>query len=512
MNKKKLLALLLACVLFVCPLWSCGGDGGDVVDGGGLNDDGTVNWEEVDFKGTTLKYAISVNQNAEVTYGPSNVYIEGPDSTTTDEVLKKVKARNTKVEGDLNIKIEYDHIDEWYDGVFDDLKMKVTGSSSDAPDLYNNDTYGLNRALIAGYLMNVADPVGAKGEELDSYFDFDYEGWNYDFMSGATLDSSKVYLLVGDYHLDVIRMAWVLYVNKTMFNQNATSLGLGASEIADFYRYVLAGVWDYDMMADLCRKIWQDNGTSKDRTDAEDGRVGLAINHVSMGIFASSTCLTTFQLDEDGKATVIDDINDFNIMAGKARQIQDASKTGDGIYYEFDVLSSTDHFMGGNFLFAHSVMGELESDEMRDVSFEKGLVPLPKYSQERQEDYHTMVHDQAEVTAILVTVQNFSCASAFMQYANEASREVLEEYYEFSLKFKYNEDPAIRKMIDLVYDSIDKPFGMQFQNIILEYAPEGVTGLGAGIATNTVSSIFDANRSAYRAALDKALEGFSKVP
>jgi hypothetical protein len=53
---------------------------------------------------------------------------------------------------------------------------------------------------------------------------------------------------------------------------------------------------------------------------------------------------------------------------------------------------------------------------------------------------------------------------------------------------------------------------MQFQNIILEYAPEGVTGLGAGIATNTVSSIFDANRSAYRAALDKALEAFSKVP
>ena len=512
MNKKRLLAFLLACIFLVCPLASCGTDEDDENDGGGIGEDGSINWDDVDFSGATLKYAISVNQNEEVTYGPSNLYLEGPDGTTTDEVLKKVKIRNNQVEKDLNVKIVYDHVDKWYDGVFEDLSLKVKGSAEDAPDLYNNDTYGLNRAILAGLLMNVNNPTNGKGEELTSYFDFDYEGWNYDFMQGATLDSSKVYLLVGDYHLDVIRMAWVLYVNKTMFDQNAQALNLGVSEVSGFYKYVLNGIWDYDMMVDICRKIWQDDGESKERADAKDSRVGLAINHVSMGIFSSSTCVTTFYLDKDGKASLIDGIDEMNRMASKARLIKDNYRNGDGIYYEYDVISSTNYFTDANFLFAHSVLGEMESKAMREVKFEKGLVPLPKYDNSRQEKYHTMVHDQAEVTAIPVTVRNFAAASAFMQYANELSRPVLEEYYEYSLKFKYNEDPAIRSMIDLVYDTIDKPFGMQFKTLILEYAPSEVSDLSSGIASNSISTLYDSNRDAYRTALNKALEAFNKLP
>ena len=156
-------------------------------------------------------------------------------------------------------------------------------------------------------------------------------------------------------------------------------------------------------------------------------------------------------------------------------------------------------------------MGELESDSMRNVDFDKGLVPVPKYDEQRQREYHTMVHDQAEVSAILVTATSFARASAFMQYANEQSRDVLTEYYEFALKFKYNDDPAIRSMIDLVYDSIDAPFGMQFKNMILDYGGEGLSDLSAGIPNNSVSSLYESNRSAYRTALDKALADFAKV-
>ena len=512
MKTKRIIALCLALAFLVVPLWSCdGGDGGDGGSGGGLNEDGSINWEEVDFGGATVKYCVSENRNAEVTFGASNVYAQGVDSATTDEVLKKVKLRNNKVEQDLNLKVAYDTVDVWYDGVFDDISMKVQGSSTDAPDLYNNDMYGLNRAILAGYLMNVNNPIDSKGDATDSYFDFTYEGWNYDFMSGATFDSSKVYLLVGDYHLDVIRMAWVLYVNKTMFNQNAQALSLGADDISGFYDYVLAGIWDYGMMTDLCRRIWRDNGSEKDRTDKNDGRVGLAINHVSSWIFSSSTGITTFYLDEDGRASLIDGIDEFTRMAAETRTIKDANTTGDGIYYEYDVISSTNYFISGNFLFAHSVLGEMESDSMRNVDFEKGLVPVPKYDEQRQRDYHTMVHDQAEVSAILVTTKSFARASAFMQYANEQSRDVLTEYYEFALKFKYNDDPSIRSMIDLVYDTIDSPFGMQFKNLILDYGAEDLSDLSTGIPNNSVSSLYESNRTAYRMALDKALADFAKV-
>ena len=509
MKLKRLICLVLVLSFCLVPLWSCNDGSSDDTDGGGLNDDGSVNWDEVDFKGTTVKFAISAAQDKEVTFGPANVYLQGPDSVSTDEVLKKVVARNAKIESDLNIKVEYTTTDLTYDKVLEDIQMKVQGSSSDAPDLYNNDMYGLNRAIIPGYLMNVLNPTDAKGELQSSYFDFNYEGWNFDFMKGATFDSSKVYILAGDYYLDMIRMAWVLYVNKTMFNQNAAALG--ADSANTFYRYVLSGIWDYEMLTDMCDSVWQDNGPTKDKADKEDGRVGLAISHITDWIFPASTGLTPFYIDEDGRATVIDGIDEYSRMGNAFRDIYRSSGTGDGIYWQQEVLSSTECFMKGNFLFAQSVLGELESDELRNVTFEKGLVPFPKYDRNRQEKYHTMVHDQTELGAILVTTTSFARTSAFMQYANEQSADVVTEYYELSLKFKYNEDASIRSMIDLVYNSIDVPFGMQFEKIILEYG-NGQTPLYEGIFYGSLSNKFDSNKEAYKVALDKALAEFNKLP
>ncbi len=180
-------------------------------------------------------------------------------------------------------------------------------------------------------------------------------------------------------------------------------------------------------------------------------------------------------------------------------------------YFDFNYEGWNLDFMKGNFLFAQSVLGELESDELRNVTFEKGLVPFPKYDRNRQQKYHTMVHDQTELGAILVTTTSFARASAFMQYANEQSADVVTEYYEYSLKFKYNEDASIRSMIDLVYNSIDVPFGMQFENIILEYG-NGQTPLYEGIYYGSLSNKFDSNKEAYKVALDKALTEFNKLP
>ena len=509
MKLKKLIALALVLSFCLVPLWSCDTGGGDDVDGGGINDDGSVNWDEVDFKGATVKFAISAAQDKEVTFGPANVYLQGPDSVSTDEVLKKVVARNAKVESDLNIKVEYMPTNLTYDKVLEDIQLKVQGSSTDAPDLYNNDMYGLNRAIIPGYLMNLKNPTDASGAEVASYFDFNYDGWNLEFMEGATFDSSKVYILAGDYYLDMIRMAWVLYVNKTMFNQNAEALG--AKDADTFYRYVLRGIWDYDMLTAMCEAVWQDNGKIRDKADTDDGRVGLAISHITDWIFPASTGLTPFYINEDGKAAVITDINDYNVMGNAFRDIYNSTGTGDGIYWEEPVLSSTECFMKGNFLFAQSVLGELESEELRNVSFDKGRVPFPKYDSNKQDEYHTMVHDQTELGAILVTTSSFARASAFMQYANEKSADVVTEYYEFSLKFKYNEDAAIRSMIDLVYETIDVPFGMQFEKIILDYGTS-LTPLYEGVFYNSLSNKFDSNKQAYKVALDKALEEFNKLP
>ena len=55
-------------------------------------------------------------------------------------------------------------------------------------------------------------------------------------MKGCTFDQNKLYVLAGDYFIDMIRMAWVFYVNVDIFNANGTDLGYG--DINAFYEYV----------------------------------------------------------------------------------------------------------------------------------------------------------------------------------------------------------------------------------------------------------------------------------
>jgi hypothetical protein len=113
-----------------------------------------------------------------------------------------------------------------------------------------------------------------------------------------------------------------------------------------------------------------------------------------------------------------------------------------------------------------------------------------------------------------VNAPSFTRASAYLQYINEQSADVLTEYYEFSLKFKYNEDPTIRKMIDLVCDTIDSPFGMHFENVILQHleTEEKTLTLHYAISKNMLSSFYENWRDHYKKALDKAIAKFAELP
>ncbi len=511
MSKVRWLSLLLALMLLASVFVSCDGDGGGGnVDGGGISDDGSVSWDEVDFKGSTLRYAVSVHERSGGTFQPAYAYLKGPDASTTDEVMKKVISRNTLVEEDLNLKVEYVEVSPSYSQIVENIKGYVLGSAEDSPDLYTNDMGPMCDALVEGYFFNIATPTDRDGNPLTSYFDFANSVWHYDFMSDLSLDKSKVYLLASDYHIDIVRCAYVLFVNKTMFDQNAKSLGAGST--AEFYEYVLDGIWDYDMLADMCRSIWKDDGATKNLPDKKDSRMGLLIDKTVYWSFIPSTGISTYYMGEDGKPKMIEDIDEMNRMGAKVRMIwENGGIPHDGIYYESD-LDCTSSFMQGKALFVPSLLGELESEEFRDVSFDKGLVPMPKYDSGRQESYHTMHSVTAELSAILITSQSFSAASAYMQYMAENSRPVLTEYYEFSLKFKYNDDPAIRSMIDLVYGSVDSPFGMHFENIIFRYlSEEHDMNLHYAISINSLGTFYDQWKGPYRAALDKAITEFAKI-
>ena len=126
-----------------------------------------------------------------------------------------------------------------------------------------------------------------------------------------------------------------------------------------------------------------------------------------------------------------------------------------------------------------------------------------------------MVHDQAEVTAILNNARSFNMASAFMQYVNEESVEILDIYYEEVLKFKYNESRGARKMIDLVHDSVQSPFESVMQPYVCSTA--GATQLHEYFRKDAVGKMtkfksnYDGARGTLQTQLEKSLAEFEKL-
>ena len=96
------------------------------------------------------------------------------------------------------------------------------------------------------------------------------------------------------------------------------------------------------------------------------------------------------------------------------------------------------------------------------------------------------------------------------------SGDMLKEYYEFSLKLKYNEDPSIRSMLDLIREGVD---GVSFNTHFFEGMAEISTattnptldGLYEALSMNSLSLYYDQWYGAYQKLLSDAVLAFSRV-
>ena len=501
MKKTRIISLLLVAVMCLGLLASCGEGRGGGNSGGGRDGD---SWDSVDFEGQEVVYCISKHQTPECLFPAADRYTKGPDAASGDKIIQAVLKRNKAAVEDLNIEITYQTRNLYYDEVVNDVRDIVSTSSKNSPDIYNNDCCSLAYSMVSGYLWNVKNP----GEGIENYFDFKKDGWYAEFIKGCTFDQEKIYLFAGDYFIDMIRMAWVIYVNNDLLESNAAAFPKWAKSLDSFYSVVEQGSWDIDAMITLSTKVFSDKigSESSGAADKGDERVGFAYVGNSDWVFSAASGITVYYQDKANGYTpkVIDDINDYIKVANKYKDLINLPS----VYFEQATLSSTECFLQGNFLFAISRLGEMESEAFRNFDYAKGLVPVPKWDSEKQEEYLTVVHEQVEVGAILKTAKAFSAASALMQYLNEESEDVIYAYYEEGLKFCFNDDENSRIMMDLVRDTVDSPFGFQ----IGDHCEELYTGSGKldrlYIETQDISSTFAANKDAYKDCMQKMIEKF----
>ena len=481
---------------------------------GGRGEDGS--WENVDFGGQQVRFAISTNQYDGGTFPAASIYTKGPDMADVNEVTSKVLARNARAAQELNVNIFYIERDLSYFRVLDDVRDAVLSNSATSPDIYNNDLWGLSRAMYSGYLWNTKDPgVDASGNAYVNYFDYEADGWYTEFIKSCTFDQSKYYLFAGDYFIDMIRMAWVIFVNNDVMNENKGSVAW-LDNLDDFYARVEAGRWDFDMLQKMSDAMKSGNVSGK--TSKDDKVIGFSINNVTDWAIAPSAGASLFYLDENYQPKVIEDIGTCQRIANKYKDMvgeKDNPRTG--VFFESDPLDTLETFVQGNVLFASSLLGEMEAYALRNVDFAKGVAPLPKWSKTEQDAYHTTVHDQTEIGCILKSAHAYSAASALMQYLNEESDAVVEAYYEKGMKYKYTTDANSRMMMDIIRESTDDSFRTVVGPLCLQlYHEIGGVGILEGNnahlmvdKTSTLSGIFASEKDAYKACLNAMVDKFA---
>lgn len=380
----------------------------------------------------------------------SNDLIEGTGELTGDNVNDAVYSRNLAVEETLDVRFAYEHSDNGYSNVYKSVQTLVLSGDS-TYDLLIDDQLGFSTASIEMLFYDAASL---------STVDFTEDCWWGDYMRNLSIDYRHVYLLVGDYFMDVLNHSHALLYNRAMYTDV-----LGDPDAV--YQLVQDGAWTYDAWIPMIEAAYQDvNGDGK--ADKDD-RFGMIVGGIggSSFPFTYGGDVPYITRDEKGYPTLTMYGDRLADLYEKIRRVFWSS--GTFTKYTENGLDLHEKFASGGALFISGCqLGDFGT--FRDMEQEIGIIPYPKQD-EAQRNYITVVHDTAEVGAIPATAADPDISGAVCQALCRATHKtVLPAYYEMSLKIKYARDNYTSAMIDLIHDGIMDMFslvyGAQYANNI----------------------------------------------
>ena len=516
----RILSLMLALLMILGALVACGGDKDPVDTKNTYTPDADQNltdnskWDGVNFRGEEIIVGINETMNAHLTSaGAPNavLYIQGPDIYTTDFVQNAVYDRNIKVTNALGINPKYVYVDyssgSGIEYQAELIENYVLSDLDDSPDLVSWSGYGLVRAGIKGQLYNALTT-----DEKANYFDISLDnGWYSDFMYENTLDESKLFLLAGDYFVDILRYAMGVMINIDMYNDLFASEG----GIESLYETVESGDWDYDELERAAAAAHVDSGIIGSADDADTFGIVSSDSWFVRGLF-SSAGFDVFE-EKDGKISYIQDIGEIHTFVDKLIEIAYADYTKNPFPPRSVSYAETETFARKNALFAlDTPLLTFEGTLVRNMDQKVGILPYPKYYDDTP--YKALVLDAANIGGILYNSDKFAPCSAFLQLMSEESNggsgTVIYEYYEMALKYKYTVDPGQIRMLEIIREGVCSPKATLYDNYIANTAGGGslqyrkVIEKSLNANSNTFASDWQSQRDTVQRRLEEVQATF----
>ena len=277
------------------------------------------------------------------------------------------------------------------------------------------------------------------------HLDFDKIWWSQGFNEAFAYNDAQ-YAVTGDMLLSPYRRTYATVFNKDLFTKaNQTFL----------YEYVDDHTWTLDKQTALIPLFHQDNGNHVQ--DMDDDIYGfVSTTHIYVDCYWAACEVDIIRKNMDGEYEWVFSPEKIYDVTEKLLALY----YQDGSYIEQDnaVSEATPRsiFSGGKSAMATLCMDILETPEMRLMTQEYGVVPMPKYSEE-QTSYHSQMHDGFHIISIPSTTseeRSDMLSSVLEAMGSTSYQNVRPIYYETVLRTQIASDPQSAAMMDTIINNI----------------------------------------------------------
>lgn len=427
-------ALTLAALLAAASLWACG----DAPAAEAQHTSAVTAAEGTQTDAPTIYDALPVQDyggyefrvlNNTSNFAYTNFGLEGQTGEALDDVIYE---RNSKVEELLNISLTVTDMG-WEDN---QAAINTTvPAGEDAYDIYFNELHFVLGQALNGYLIDYT--------EIDT-IDFSNVWWNKAAIESASIGNA-IYAAFGDLHLMYYECFFPIVFNKKIL----TDLDLD-----DPYQLVKDGKWTLDVMMSMMMEAKQDLDGDGKWTVADQYPIGVWEHNVN-GLLVSANADLLVKNSEN--LPVWEGLNEHYLnVYGKLVASAFADKTNNvanASGFKSENGSEVLHVMmqEGKVLFYIEPLGSVK--KMRNVDYEIGVVPMPKYD-EAQKDYRSYIYHGAGSMGIPKTNSDTARTGVIAEYLSAYSHETVKEtYFNETLDFKYIQDEEGQQMLDIIFSN-----------------------------------------------------------
>ena len=412
---------------------------------------------------------------------------------TGDTVNDAVYRRNLAVMEKLNVNLEFNDLGS--EGVKADYIRRTVSAGDSEFDFVVGTQWEIVPVVTEGMFRDIIDL---------EYVDISQPWWAEEYINKVNFGEDKRFFIAGDISVEFIRDLGCVYYNKTVYENY-----FGNRD--ELYDVVLDGGWTLDYVYEITKDAYAD--LNQNNTHDEEDQYGyLVIYNIATDHMYYASGATTITLRDN--LPVLDVSNEHNISVAEKiydlyYQNEAAYVVGGGIEYTEGIIPTK--FANDNLMLMFGLL--YYSDYLRDMKSDYGILPTPKYD-ESQEDYMTLVHDGAPLTAIPMTTSDDkldSVAAVIEEMAYQGYMMVTPEYYNVVLKQKYARDSSDKAMmiLDMIRENTFTDAGY-----VYNYAIDGAGLLIRDLMStkqSNLATLWAAKESSANAKLDALIEAYTEL-